>query len=593
MKRFPFKSIQSHIALAFAGLILFTVLCMSLVSYHLSTDAVRQNAQEYTAELIKQVNANIQTYIQSMENISLLALNNSTVKVYLSKKEFSGNVERTIYEEQISDFFHAILVSRKDIASINIFGYNGQFVSDRPEARLNPNIDVKQMPWYRQAKEAGGKVVLSPSHVEPIFQNDYRWVVSLSRELKTPDGEGGGILLVDLNFSVINDMVSHINLGKRGYLFIVDNSGNIVYHPQQQLIYSNLKTERIDEVLRQGSGSFIIHEGEQSRIYTIQDYGFGWKIVGVSYLNELVGNKNQMKLSFGAWGAVSLAIAIGLSVLVSRTLTRPIKQLQKHMKAVEKGNFDIQVPVGHTREIGHLARTFNIMVGEIKNLMSQIVREQNIKRKSELNALQAQINPHFLYNTLDSIIWMAEAKKSEEVVLMTSALARMFRSSIGKGEELVPIRTEIEHITNYLIIQKMRYKDKLDFRIDADPDILCCKTLKIVLQPLVENAIYHGIKNKFGAGTIAVTAEKSERVIRIAVSDNGAGMDAEKLKTILMPKADSMAEGKGVGVINVHERIRLYFGNEYGLSYESEPDRGTKVTLTIPVIGPEGGEDER
>ena len=392
------------------------------------------------------------------------------------------------------------------------------------------------------------------------------------------------MLLVDLNFSVINDIVSRIELGKRGYVFIVDNEGNIVYHPQQQLIYSRLKTEAIDRVLGVQSGTFISDDGGESKMYTVQDSEFGWKIVGVSYTNELNGNRREMQLSFAALCVFSLLAALILSVLLSRNLSKPIHQLQEHMKEVEKGNFDIQVPVDPSKEIGRLARTFNLMVSRIRELMGQVVKEQEIKRRSELNALQSQINPHFLYNTLDSIIWMAEEKKSEEVVLMTSALARLFRASISKGKELVPIRTEIEHITNYLTIQKMRYRDKLDFQIEADPAILPYLTLKVTLQPLVENAIYHGIKNKYGTGTIRITGEKIGGRILLRVHDNGVGMDAETVARLLAPGGFGYREGKGVGVTNVHERIRLYFGHEFGLTVESKPDAGTTVTVAIAAL---------
>ncbi|UUZ84770.1 sensor histidine kinase [Paenibacillus sp. P26] len=297
-----------------------------------------------------------------------------------------------------------------------------------------------------------------------------------------------------------------------------------------------MKTERIDKLLAAGKGSFRTDEGDQARIYTIEDSGFGWKIVGVAYVDHLIANKTQMQISFLLWGAVCFVVAFMMSVFLSRRLSRPILQLQERMKEVEKGNFDIQVPVGNTREIGRLARTFNLMVGRIKELMAQVVEEQEFKRKTELSALQAQINPHFLYNTLDSIIWMAESKKSEEVVLMTSALSKLFRASISKGEELVPIRNEMEHIFNYLTIQKIRYRDKLEFHIDTDPDILHFQTLKIVLQPIVENAIYHGIKNKYGVGVIRITGEKRDGEIRLQVIDNGVGMEPEQAKRLLMPR---------------------------------------------------------
>jgi len=492
----------------------------------------------------------------------------------------------------VTDFLKTIMLSRKDIASIGVFGYNGRFVSDGGSGNLNPYVDVKEQSWYSEAKEGRGKVFISPSHVQPVFKEDYRWVVSLSREIRSPDNTKGlGILLVDLNFSVINDILNGIELGKRGYVYIIDRSGRVVYHPQQQLLYSNLKTEKIEEALALDNGSFITSEGGQSRIYTVQDSGFGWKIVGVSYVSELVNNKGEMQTSFFILGGISLVVALLLSFLLSRNLTRPIHQMQKHMSEVEKGNFDIQVPVDSTREIGMLARAFNLMVVRIRELMAQVVKEQEFKRKSELNALQAQINPHFLYNTLDSIVWMAENDKSAEVVRMTSALARLFRASISKGSELVPIRNEVEHISNYLTIQKMRYRDKLDFCIDVDDAIKGNLTLKVLLQPLVENAIYHGIKNKYGTGTIRITGEREGETIVLRVNDNGVGMDEETRKSLLSPATDAK-QGKGVGLMNVHERIRLYFGKIYGLTIDSEPDEGTTVTVKFPVLDKPAGSAE-
>ncbi|MCK9859959.1 sensor histidine kinase [Paenibacillus sp. ATY16] len=585
MELFKFKSIQTNIAAASACLILLTAILLGVISYQLSASSVRETAQDYTAELIRQVNANIQTYITSMENISMLALSNEDVREFVSEAGTAGtSPEELAREQRISAYFHSIIASRKDIASINVIGYNGRFVSDREHVELNPSVKLAEQPWYTSAQEASGRIVVSSSHVQHMFKDEYDWVVSLSRELWSKDQtEPRGVLLVDLNFSVINDTLNNIDLSKRGYVFIVDENGNIVYHPQQQLIYSNLKSEKIDEVLAKGSGSFTTEEGKTSRIYTIQDTGFGWKIVGVSYVNELIGNKREMQLSMVAAGVFCLIVGLLLAVFISRNLSRPIKQLQEHMKKVEKGIFNIRVPIGNPREIASLARTFNLMVVKIEELMSQVVREQEIKRKSELTALQAQINPHFLYNTLDSIIWMAEGKKTDEVVLMTSALARLFRSSISRGQELVPIRTEIEHVANYLTIQKIRYKDKLDFHIDVDPDIYSYRTLKVLLQPLLENAIYHGIKNRIGTGTIQVTGGKRDGYIWLEVSDNGVGMEAEALRTILEPRR-SDRESKGVGVVNVHERIQLYFGKEYGLTYKSVQDEGTTVTVRIAAI---------
>ncbi|RUS42442.1 sensor histidine kinase [Cohnella sp. AR92] len=587
---FPLKSIQSSIAFAFSVLILLTIAATSLIAYRLSVNSVESNSKGYIKEVINQVNTNIQSYVDNMENISLLAMTNKDVKYYISSNSFIGDDERRPYEKRISDLFQAILYTRKDIASIMVFGYNGRFVSDRRITTLNPNAKVEEQAWYKDAQREGGKSVISAPHVQNIIQDEYRWVVSLSRELKNSDGlTADGIFLVDLNMSVINDLLSQINLGKKGYVFIVDQSGNIVYHPQQQLIYSNLRSEKIAEVEQAQSGTtFKVEDDEGKRFYTVQDTSFGWKIVGVAYAGDLIGYKSTL-INFLLITLGGVAISLVISVMLSHRLSRPIRNLQRNMRKVEKGNFDVQAEVTQMNEIGQLARTFNMMVGQIKNLMQEIVDTHENKRKSELQLLQAQINPHFLYNTLDSIVWMAETKQHEEVVLMTSALAKLFRASITKDQELVPIRIEAEHITNYLLIQKMRYSSKLDYRLEIPDSIMGYKTLKILLQPFVENAIYHGIRNKPGIGTIVVRGMDTEDGIVFEVEDDGLGMTEEQLEKIWQAPDNGEWRGGGIGISNVNERIQLYFGQAYGISIRSELAEGTVVTIRIPKIEGTGG----
>jgi two-component system sensor histidine kinase YesM len=584
---FPIKSIQTNISLAFSCLILVAIVVTSLVSYQLSVDAVERNSKGYIEEIIKQVNTNIQSYVDNMENISLLALTNKDVKYYISDNSFISAEDRRIYEKRISDLFQSILYTRKDIASIMVFGYNGRFVSDRRITSLNPNARLQEQPWYQTAKSEGGKSVISAPHVQNIIQNEYRWVVSLSRELKSTDGiTAEGIFLVDLNLNIINDICSNINLGKKGYLFIVDNKGNIVYHPQQELIQSKLRTERISDVIQAPSGnSFIANDGDGKRIYSVQDTSFGWKIVGVAYTDELISSKEDLRNSIIFYALCGLAISLLISLWLSHRLSRPIKELQSDMKLVEKGNFDIQTEIRQMNEIGQLGRSFNMMVSRIKTLMQEIIRNQESKRKSELLLLQSQINPHFLYNTLDSIVWMAEQKQHEEVVLMTSALAKLFRASITKDKELVPIRVEIEHITNYLLIQKMRYNSELDYVLDIDEAILSFRTLKILLQPFIENAIYHGIRNNYGSynGIVTIRGRLINEQIVFEVEDNGLGMTPEQLGRLLINE-EGETPNQGIGIRNVNERIKLYFGHEYGIQIRSEIEVGTCVTITIPKL---------
>ncbi|WP_248925089.1 cache domain-containing sensor histidine kinase [Paenibacillus hamazuiensis] len=590
---FRFQSIHSHIAIAFSFLILCTTVILSFNAYRLSSDAVTENSLEYSAELMKQVGMNIQTYIGNMESIASLASGNGDLKRYMSLDD-PGSPEGTGLAAQLTGYFHSIVASRSDIASMVFVSTNGGAISSRTDVQLRPIPELVGQDWYRKAQLSGGRIAISPSHVQHVFQNEYRWVVSLSVYLENSPGiSGGGVLLVDLNYKVINDLCTQIQLGKRGYVFIVDPGGDLIYHPQQQIIYSKLKSEDIPAVLRAEGGSATAVEGDRSKLYTVGTTSFGWKIAGVIYPEELARNKRAMQLSSATWGLVCLIIALGLSFIFSFTLTRPLKNLEEHMKQVERGNFDIRVDIENTNEIGKVARTFNLMIGKIRELMEQIVQEQKMKRISELKALQAQIHPHFLYNTLDSIIWMAETGKMGEVVTMTSALSKLLRSSISKGEELVPLSAELEHVRNYLTIQQIRYRSKFTYSIEVNPDMQECLILKIVLQPLVENAIYHGIKNKAEPGRIRIVGKRTNGALELKIVDDGVGMAPEQAAAMLTGVAGDRGTEKraGVGVRNVNHRVQLYFGESYGLSFESELDEGTTVTLRIPELHREVSRD--
>lgn len=579
------KSLTTSLLVAFSGLILIVIAIISLNNYRLTVDAAEQNSQVYIQEIMRQVNTNIQSYIDNMENISLLALTNKDVTYYISSNSFIGKNDIRPYEKRISDLFQNILYSRNDIASIMVFGYNGRTVSDRRITALNPNVDPTQQSWYIDAQKMDGKSIVSPPHIQNVISGEYRWVVSLSRELKSNDGiTPEGIFLVDLNLSVIDEMCSQIYLGKKGYVFIVDGTGNIIYHPQQQLLYSNLATEEIPQVLTTASGqSFTVDDTKGKRIYSVQDTGIGWKIVGVTYSDDLIANKSSIQHSILLYALLGIGISIIISLLLSLHLTKPIKRLQRDMKQVELGNFHIQTSLEEDNEINQLGQSFNVMVNEIKHLMDETVQTSEQKRKTELLLLQAQINPHFLYNTLDSIIWMAEQEKHEEVVDMTSALAKMFRASITRDQELVSIMVEMEHIRHYLFIQKMRYREQLDYVFDIPKDILDYKTVKILLQPFVENAIYHGIRSKPTPGIIHISARQEEDQIIFEVRDNGLGMTPERLAEVMQGTVDAKQK-HGIGIGNVNERIQLYFGTTYGMTITSELGKGTVVTICVPVI---------
>ena len=311
-------------------------------------------------------------------------------------------------------------------------------------------------------------------------------------------------------------------------------------------------------------------------------------------VNRTEGQYQLMREGFVRWQLFSIILifsAVGFSVVaawgLSRSIYTPIKKLHDVTTTITKNDLQALMTSDNVDEITELGMSFNIMIGKIKELLDSKIKEQENLKKAELRALQAQINPHFLYNTLDTIIWMVESKKTDQVVKIVSALSNFFRISLSKGMDWITIREEVERIRSYLTIQRIRYRDILDFKIEVDEDVSENTILKLVLQPLVENALYHGIKNKRQGGTIIVRARrKSKDEVLLEVEDNGIGFTPEKLAQLRTDLEDDSGEIKlesGFGLGNVNKRIRLYYGKPYGLSVKSEYTTGTCVTLVIPA----------
>ncbi len=308
------------------------------------------------------------------------------------------------------------------------------------------------------------------------------------------------------------------------------------------------------------------------------------------------GQYTTMRTSFLQWEIFSIGLivgAVGFSVLaawgLSRSIYTPIKKLHDVTTTITKNDLQALMTSDNVDEITELGMSFNIMIGKIRELLDSKIKEQQNLKKAELRALQAQINPHFLYNTLDTIIWMAEAKKNDQVIEIVSALSSFFRISLSKGKDWITIGEEIERTNSYLTIQKMRYHDILDYQVQVEESVANYTILKLILQPLVENALYHGIKNKRQGGTIIVRAmgPKGENEVQLEVEDNGIGFTPDKLAQLQEELADDSGDIKlesGFGIGNVNKRIRLYYGKQYGISVKSEYHTGTCMTLVIPAI---------
>lgn len=543
------------------GVVAVILCCCIFLFLDRYRSAMVQSARTSSAQAVSQVSNTVGNYLADMDQAMAL-------------------VEQSMLENEASrdELLSAFLQFRPDVVAVTSYTAQGELLDcwspgRQPRKHIYQNLSFD----LDKALHSSGPYMTAP-HVETIFESYYPWVVTMTSPL-SQQGEAAWVSL-DLSFSSISSYINNVSIGQRGYCFLMDKDGNIVYHPQQQLLYAGLKSENTEALASLEDDTYV----DDTVIYCLTSVeGSDWRIVGVSYVDELVNRNVQDMIRLSCLLAVVVLVAALLtSFLLSQLLGRPLRGLASAMESFETDadHFTYR-PVGGTREVRELSDSFGHMVLRIQQLMSTVREEEVNLRKTELKALQAQINPHFLYNTLDSIAWMCEQGRNADAVKMVHALARLFRISISKGHELIPIAKEIEHAESYLQIQKYRYKNQFTYEFDVDPECLDYYCNKITLQPIIENAINHGLDLLVDEGRIIVQVCQDGEDIVFTVQDNGVGMSQEQLGSILQqdPK-----DRTGIGIKNVNDRLQIYFGKHYGLHITSELDVGTCVEIRMPKI---------
>ena len=575
--RYDHTSIRYIISFSFTVVAVICMLIVGVSFYLKSIHTTETMVLENSKAMIEHVNLNLDSYLRNMMKVSDGIYYNVIKRKDLAVESIDKEMD-LLYE-----------TNKSSLVSICLFSEYGDVIAASPIAQLKNSIDPRNNEWFISAVEKRENLHFSTPHVQNLFVDNnykYRWVVSLSRAVElTYNGKiTPGVLLVDMNFSGIEQICKNVDMGKSGYIYLIDGNGEIIYHPRQQLIYSNLIQENTKESAFYEDGNHIEEFLGEKRIITVKTVGYtGWKIVGVKPMNELSKNYIQVGI-FAIFILIAVIfILVAVNIFVSTRITNPIRELEKSVNDLENGIMDVDISIKGSHEIKHLGKAIKSMANNMKKLMDDIVIEQEAKRKSELNALQAQINPHFLYNTLDSIIWMVENGKYDGAVVMVTALARLFRISLSKGKNIITLRDELEHAKNYLTIQNIRYKNKFDYYIEAEESILDLSCIKLIIQPLIENAIYHGMEFMYGDGEIVVKAYVTDEILYIDIIDNGLGMTEEAVNKLLTNE-NSSKKGSGIGLKNVNERIKLYFGKDYGLDIFSEPDEGTTIRICMPKI---------
>ena len=550
--------------------ILMAVAVCITVFTHAYNQAIRRNAEVNASQSVEQTETAVSNSLDEMKD--KLTVIRSMVQEDLSPEEFKTQIA-------------ALTAIEREIFAVTVYDAEGGIRVSAGSGHRLKETPLRDLSFDRTRFERITEdFALSAPHVQTLYEGVYPWVVTLAARIPAPVFNGGVYIAIDFNFAELAGYVDKVGIGRHGYCYIMDEDGHLVYHPQQQLIFSHLKEEDTAAVAALADG--VHTDGTVIRaIKTATDSR--WRIVGVSYTDEIAAEgRDRIVWSIGISLACCAVLLCAVLLVYSRTVSRPVHALADEMKRFEQNAEAFRYTAGPATvaELQTLSDSFAHLTGRVQELMEQVRKEETALRKTELKALQAQINPHFLYNTLDSIQWMCEQGKDAEASRMVGALARLFRISISRGHELIPLSDELQHAKSYLIIQSYRYRDQFSYRFDVDESLGAYLCNKITIQPLIENAIYHGIDRMVDEGEIVISVHEAPDCpddILITVSDNGVGMTEEQCRKILQKeKSDS----GGIGVKNVNDRLKIWFGERYGITLHSELDVGTTVTVRIPKV---------
>ena len=601
--------IRYKLIMHFLLISILPAICLGIL-IGLATDRIiEKQVNEHTSQLIGNVNKSLEAYAGNLQNITYFTSFNPQVMRFLSGESAIQTSEA--YDMRV--FLKGFTTLYPEVAGILVVNAKGDYVSNEMYARTSRSLTEES--WYKEAINEKGifSIVGHPSGRNVTTHVDYKDedIVSVVRAILDPETQAvQGVILIDLKLRVIAETVQDVNLGKSGYLMVLDNKGESIYTPQHPLV-GKFQRNWIDE---NPSGTFSKKIDGKNMQFIYRKSSFtNWTTVGVFSTQESVREVREIRLYLISFVFVVCLLGIAASYYLSYTISLPIWQLTSFMRRAEDGNLSIRFKDTRTDEVGNLGRSFNNMLMQITKLIGLVEKEQRQKREAELRSLQAQIKPHFLYNTLDTIGWLARKSGAHEVTEVVESLSRLFRIGLSKGNEVISLMEEFEHIKSYLIIQKTRYKEKLNYTITIEPSLHQLYVLKLILQPIVENAIYHGIKERRGPGNIDIQARHENERVVITIRDNGAGMSEERLaqlrrvleaaasKSNPIPNEDeqekttdnkqelsyhiaSPQSGGGYGLTNVQERIVISFGEVYGVTIDSIKGEGTTVTITHPVL---------
>ncbi len=576
--------------LIFVALILFLAIsAVGVYAYFLAANQVAEKVIETQSGLVRQVSNNFDYILNDLSNISSLIIFDPNLQQELKGTAVNRNI---LSYSDLRDYLDRILASKSYLAMISIYGYNGLVYSagsGYTSNRVVPFAEFKANPIYRKALNLNGGIGIEYFHNDPpVVVDNRRRRILMYRVIKDINQYRNlGVLLLWIDEEKIRS-IYRSNVPNEGSTFVVDQNGRVVSHSNPAHLQKLVNREPYYPLLQDQTGSAILNINNQKMLFTFSaSQETGWKVMTLTPAAILTQKISWLAFIIITMGSICYLLLFYLSVFITTMITNPLQQLSDSIKKVQAGDFSQQVSFTNEDEIGELGSGYNSMITSIKDLIERVYKLQIREREAELNALQAQINPHFLYNTLDTIFWKAERRQVPEISEMVLALSRIFRLSLNRGDELATVAQERELVREYLKLQQMRFKEKLTYNIDFNPDLLAKKIPKLIIQPFVENAIIHGIEGLEHGGHLQINGRLHQDRMVFTITDNGVGMDDQKVNEILARNSHHhghpVTVSGGYAIKNVLERLELYYSSNHEFKFTSTPDEGTTVTINIPA----------
>ncbi|MBP3965520.1 sensor histidine kinase [Paenibacillus sp. DLE-14] len=576
------NSMQKKLTAVFLFLIISPIIAISYISYQNYISSINDNTTKYMNEAIYNFQSKLEENISNMMMITKIPLFSSELQQFLVSPSLDLSKQKKI------DFYIGLMNNmNKDMSSTYILDLYGNVFYRMKTDSVRSDLKEQFPEWKKLAAQSkGNPVILSTQEISIPGHTPY-YVFSVIRDIRDVSSyKSIGTIVVDTKLSIIEDTVKQMDSITKGRTLIIDNAHQVIYDSLKKSIGTPLSDPQLLADIKGTQGSVETTIDGESYIATYNESKItGWRTIVYIPVKHLHKDAKITRNLTTGLTIIIMIVALIVSIVISFRLTHPLRKLSSLMGAVQQGNLDISFRVKNKDEIGVLGTQFNRMLRRIKDLIDEIYVIQNRKNEAELEALQSQINPHFIYNTLETIRMKAILNDDNDVADMTFILGKLMQYSINRGKEMVTVQEELQHLGNYLDLLKYRFKNQFQWEADLPPEVLSYHMLKLTFQPIVENAILHGVEGKKAKVHIRVYATLESELLHIHIQDEGNGINPHTLRHLqhyLNGQTEQTEMKSGIGLKNVNERIKLRYGNSYGVAIDSRVGEGTIVTLSLP-----------